>query len=135
MAHNQQVKKGDIHLSKGPSFDDGLWQTNISVNARTTSFHTENDSTYTVISIPKQEANSERKDEYSFLFKVKDKNNISLRLTEGVSFVFSGKLLTHRQSCNFPVNMKGETFINFSSYGTKRLFSHIKKSFERNNDK
>ena len=73
-------------------------------------------------------------DEYAFLFKVKDKNNISLRLAEGVSFVFSGKLLTHRQSCNFPVNMKGETFINFSSYGTNRLFSHIKKSFERNND-
>jgi len=135
VAHHEQVKKGDINLSKGRSFDDGLWQTNISVNARTDSFHTENDSTYTVISIPKQEANSERKDEYSFLFKVKDKNNISLRLTEGVSFVFSGKLLTHRQSCNFPVNMKGETFINFSSYGTKRLFSHIKKSFERNNDK
>ena len=135
VAYREQLKKGDINLNKGALFDSGLWQSNISVNARTASFHTENDSTYTVISIPKQEVNSQRKHEYSFLFKIKDKNNISIRLTEGISFVFSGKLLTHRQSCNFPVDMKGETFINFSSYGTKRLFSHIKKPFMRLDNK
>ena len=53
VAHHEQLKKGDINLSKVPSFDDGLWQTNISVNSRTVSFHTENDSTYTIIIIPK----------------------------------------------------------------------------------
>ena len=131
VAYREQLKKGDINLNKGASFDSGLWQSNISVNARTASFHTENGSTYTFISIPKQEVNCQRKHEYSFLFSIKDKINISITLTEGISFIFSGKLLTHRQSCNFPVDMKGETFINFSSYGTKRLFSHIKKSFMR----
>ena len=84
VAHHEQLKKGDINLSKGASFEDGLWQSNISVNAKTASFHTENDSTYTVITIPKQEVNSERNHEYSFLFKLKDKNNISIRLTEGI---------------------------------------------------
>ena len=125
-AYRDQLNKGDINLKKGASFDSGLWQSNISVNARTASFHTENDYTYTLISIPKQEFNSQRKHEYSFLFSIKEKNNISIRLSEGISFVFSGKLLTHRQSCNFPVDMKGETLLIFHPMVPKNR-SHISK--------
>ena len=58
------------------------------MNARTHEFHTENDSTYTVIIIPKQEELSKGKHEYSFLFNIKEKHNISIRLTAGTSFVF-----------------------------------------------
>lgn len=34
--------------------------------------------------------------------------------------------LTHYQSCNVPIQMKDETFINLSSYGKQTLVSHIK---------
>ena len=133
VANKVQDRDEDINLHKTPSFKDGLWQSSISVNGRTNEFHTENDSTYTVIAIPKQEEFSKRKHEYSFIFKLKEKHNISIRLTEGTSFLYSGKLLTHRQSCNLPIQMKDEVFINFASYGTQRLFSHIKKTMMRNN--
>jgi len=133
VANKIQDRDEDINLHKTPSFKDGLWQSSISVNGRTNEFHTENDSTYTVIAIPKQEEFSKRKHEYSFIFKFKEKHNISIRLTEGTSFLYSGKLLTHRQSCNLPIQMKDEVFINFASYGTQRLFSHIKKTMMRNN--
>lgn len=65
------------------------------VNGRTNEFYTENNLTYTVISIPKQEAVSKQKHEYTFLFNVKERHNISIRLTAGTSFLCSGKLLTH----------------------------------------
>ena len=47
-----QEEKGDANLKKVPSCDDGLWQLSIPVNARTSEFQTESDSTYIVIHIP-----------------------------------------------------------------------------------
>ena len=85
-----------------------------------------------MISIPKQDEISKGKQEYSFLFDIKENHNISIRLNAGTSFVFPGKLLTHRQSCNLTTQMKEETFINFVSYGTQRLVTYIKQSFMRN---
>ena len=87
VASHEQVHKGDINLKKVPSFKDGLWQSSISVNARTYELHTENDSTYNLMSIPKQEELSKGKHEYSFLFNIKEKHNISIRLTAGISFI------------------------------------------------
>ena len=125
------MDNGDINLKETGSYEDGLWQSSISVNARTNEFHTENDSTYTVITIPKQEANEKAEADYAFFFKVQDKHNVSIKLSEGLTFVFSGKLLTHRQSCNKESSIENELFINFASYGTQRLFTHIKNTFMR----
>ena len=90
VANEKQIDNGDINLKETGSYQDGLWQSSISVNARTNEFHTENDSTYTVITIPKQEANEKAEADYSFFFKVQDKENVSIKLTEGLTFLFSG---------------------------------------------
>ena len=51
MANEEQVQKGDINLKQVPGYEDRLCQSIVSVNARTNMMHTENDSTYTMISI------------------------------------------------------------------------------------
>ena len=55
-AFNLQGDKGNVNLKCVPASTSGLWQTSISINAQTTQLHTENDATYTVIHVPKQEA-------------------------------------------------------------------------------
>ena len=57
---------------------------------------------------------------------------MSLPLIAGTALLFSGKLLTHRQTCNVHEATNDELFINFASYGCKRLYSHIRQSFIRN---
>ena len=69
VAHHEQLKKDDINLIKVTSFEDILWQSNISVNTKTASFQTENDSTYTVSSIPKQENQGKMNRDSKVLFK------------------------------------------------------------------
>ena len=59
--------------------------------------------------------------------------NIFINLKYGVSFIFSGKYLTHREQSPKPCATKDDLFYNISSYGNKRLFSHIKTSFETKN--
>ena len=91
--------------------------------------HTENDSTYTIIIILKQVSYVKKRAKYECVFMLEDKHKVSIRLTEAISLIFSGKVITHHQSYNLPHTMKDELFINFASYGTKRLFTHIKNTF------
>ena len=93
--------------------------------------HTEINSTYTMISIQKQANYVKKKAKYEFVFILTNKHNVSIRLTERILVIFSGKLLTHRQSSNLPYTMKDKLFINFASYGTQRFLTHIKNTFVR----
>ena len=103
----------------------------MSVNTGTHKFHIENDSTYNVISIPKQVGHVENKTEYTFCFNAQDKHNVSVRLTEDISCVFSEILLTHLQSYNHGSSTRDELFIIFASCGSQHLFPHIKKIVTR----
>ena len=58
--------------------------------------HTEDDVTYSTISVPLQEVQSADRN-YHFMFQLNHKNVMSLPLVEGTTLIFSGKLLTHRQ--------------------------------------
>ena len=49
----------------------------------------------------------------------------------GVSFMFSGKYMTHKQYCNVDAHPRENCFVNFGSYGNERLYRHIRKSFDR----
>ena len=49
----------------------------------------------------------------------------------GTTITFSGKLLAHRQSSNVFDDLDDDLFFNFGSYGNKKLYNHIKKSFGR----
>ena len=135
LAFKKQASLGSINLQKVQSSCNGLCHSAVTVNAETAEFHTENDCTYTLITVPKQEykLSIKNKRQYSFVYKLKIKENVSIRLTPGLTFLFSGKMLTHRQTCNMLCLPKVEPFINFASYGSQKLFNHIRCSFLRNN--
>ena len=72
--------------------------------------YTEDDFTYSTISFPLQQIqNKDRK--YHFMFQLKHKCIVSLPLIGGTTVLFSGKLLTHRQSCNVFEAIDDEFFI------------------------
>ena len=78
--------------------------------------HTENDNTYTVVSVPKQSAAQEKLGDHIFIFELKNKETLGIEMAPGLSFLFSGKFLTSRQAVNENL-VSNETFINFASYG------------------
>ena len=135
--YDLQDKKGMVNLKQIPASKSGLWQTSISVNAQTKKLHTENDATYTIITVPKQEQSTQKNDkrQYTFLFKLQNKTNMCIKLRSGITFCYSGKLLTHHQTCNMPCSPEVDMFVNFGSYGTQRLYRHMRTSFNRNASK
>ena len=130
IAYRLQEKYGSICLEQVKSTESGLWQSSICVNAQTRIFHTEKDSTYTVITVPLQKKKYNR---YEFLFKINESNTLVFNMLQGLSFFFSAKFLTHRQACCQTDSMQDyHPFFNFSSYGNAKLFSHCRCSFQRN---
>ena len=136
VAYYQQASKGDINFKTVPSFKCGLWHSAVCINAQTTQFHTENDCTYTLITVPKQETNMKPflRRQYNFLFKLKLHENIAIELVTGVTILFSGTFLTHRQHCDRASSSMDGIFFNFASYGTERLYRHIMTLFHRKSE-
>ena len=129
VAYDLQSEHGDISLKATPQ-GSGSWTSNLCVNATTKCFHTEKDCTYTLISVPRQKKSMGK---FKFLFQLNDENLLVINLNPDVAVLFSGLLVTHRQT-SVRSNKKGnmdDIYINVSSYGNQRLFCHIKKSFER----
>ena len=57
-------------------------------------------------------------------------------MNDDLSFLFSGKFLSHKQTSGIGPGTKDDVFINISSYGNGNLSTHMYTSFERNtNDK
>ena len=102
-----------------------MWESTLSINAVTKHFHTEDDVTYTIIDIPSQ-AKRTKSNQYHFLFQFSKKYSIRIPMNIGTTIVFSGKLLTHRQSSMIFDNADDDLFFNFGSYGNKKLYNHIK---------
>ena len=132
LAYNLQDVLGDFNMKSVQVSEHGMWQTCICENAQTEQLHTENDCTYTVISVPVQDEKESIQPEYTFLFKLKEKSgSVGIKMDPGVTFLFSGKYLTHRQFRNVNVSSNNATFFNVASYGNKRLFSHLKSTIKR----
>ena len=53
IAHELQATVGDINLNKDKYSQYGIWKSVFCINARTTNFRTEDDCSYTVITVPK----------------------------------------------------------------------------------
>ena len=102
-----------------------LWQTSICVNAQTGEFHNENDCTYTIITTPKQDSTDDEQ-EYNFITQLMTNHNIGIKLEPGMTFLFSGKYLTHMQGYNNNITTSTSNFINIASYGNARLYYHLK---------
>ena len=131
VAHDVQSNTTDINITERYGSNVGIWQSSVGINAVTKEMHTEDDVTYTTISVYRQEFDSKDR-HFHFMYQFGNKCNVSLPLIAGTTLLFSGKLRTHRQTCNVHKATNDELFINFASYGCKRLYSHIRQSFIRN---
>ena len=129
---NLQRDNVDVNFKKVLSSNYGCWQSSICVNAQTKEFHTEKDCTYTLITIPNQSNMKDNQKRYKFLFRFNEKKYCSIQLSIGMSFIFSGTYLTHRQYANVNDDMNISDFFNVASYGNKRLFCHLNKSLHLN---
>ena len=132
VAYDAQSTWGDINLSNVATTVNGMWQSQICVDASTAVEHTENDCTYTVISVPNQHISLSRKMRKSlyFVFCISQSESLRLPLAPHLSFFYSGLFLVHRQ--NHPnTTQTVECFVNVASYGNERLFNHIRSSFGR----
>ena len=123
--YHQQSHKGHINLKRIEASKHGVWQSSVYVNAMTEKFHIEYDCTNTVIVVPKQPIVSKKDKEYRFVFQIQEYMNVSFKSKYGISFMFTGKYLTHRQQCSIDSDDKTDLFFNISSYGNKRLFIYI----------
>jgi len=129
-----QCSGNDINIKEGYASKDGCWQMSLCVDAKTDEFHNESDCTYTLISIPRQSylTNNSTCNRYHFLFQLTGRKNLNVPLYPGTSVLFSGMYLTHRQHHIADTSSSTNVFFNVASYGNKRLFNHIKKSFNKN---
>lgn len=129
-----QASIKDINIKEVYASNDGCWQSSLCVDAITNDFHNEQDCTYTLISVPRQETivSNKNGNKYHFLFQLTENKRLNIPLHQGVSFIFSGVFLTHRQHRVQDNSVLHDNFFNVASYGNKRLFNHIKKSFNNN---
>ena len=103
------------------------------INAETHSVHTENDCSYTVITVPKQ-SKCVLKSQTNFHFNFNPEQSIYLEMNLPITFMRSGKILPHQQLCNTKVRDPNDMFINFATYTNKNIFNHVRKLFTRVND-
>ena len=89
----------NINIKESRASDDGIWQMSMCVDYETQKFHTELDCIYTLLHVPHQKR-LKGSSKYHFLFKFSDDMNISFHLKAGISIMFSGQYITHRQSCD-----------------------------------
>jgi hypothetical protein len=124
----QQIDNKDLNLQANLSSSDGCFQSCICINAETQTYHTEHDCTYTMITIPSQTHTKKSTIVYDFLFELTSKQSINIPLEAGVSFIFSGLFLKHRQNKSHGICTADNTFFNIASYGNKKLFYHLRKT-------
>ena len=93
-----QNEVGDLNfkaIDKDNEDNTGIWQTSICVNAETTELHCENDCTYTLIVVPKQDNDKEQSAEYNFIFDLMKGFTVGIKMDPSVCILFSGKYLLH----------------------------------------
>ena len=125
--HDLQEEIGQCNIAKINGSESGLWMTAICLTCQTEKLHTEDDLTYTVISVPEQELTEH---EPFFMFELMNKFTLGIKMEAGLSFLSSGKYLTHRQVIPDSSSKDGN-FINVASYGNRRLYIHIKSTVKR----
>ena len=164
VAYNMQATCGSVNLQRVETTSSGLWQSKVCINVSTDKWHTENDCSYTLVSMPKQEY----KPNYVFFFQLNSKKQIGIPIVAGVSFMSSMKLLTHRQQKIADYNRRFDgasiidgpgwqararetsqvppqttntsperlcnNFVNICLYANRRLFTHIRTSLNRNQE-
>ena len=120
--HNNEI----LSLHDTVTSHCGCWHSTCCVNAETQVCHTEKDVTYSIITVPCQEVNDSR---YNFLLRINPQCNLVTNLRQGTNLFYSAYYLGHWQRS---MNMGGNhTFVNICSYGSRRLFSHLRCTLQR----
>ena len=102
VANGIQTFQGDIFMKKAKDKYSAMWHTNVYVNTSTGKFHTENDCSYILTTVPQQNIKAQKCHgyQYQFLFLLNNDIVIALPLTPYLTFLFSGTILTNRQKGN-----------------------------------
>ena len=121
-------KYADKQLEK-----NGFINSHLCVNAQTAVQHTEPDSSYTIITVPKQSKRTSKsrfENFGKFELIINDRKTIVIPMKIGTIFTYSAYMLTHRQQIAHE-NVHNDPLINIVSYNSKRLFSNMMESFRR----
>lgn len=113
--------------------NDGFWNTMLYVDGRTEELHTEKDSTYTLITVPRQKFTMKRNIEHRpmFIFNFGPQNQVIFPLNQKICLIYNGRFVTHRQAYTQECEDSEDRFINISSYGNEKLFNHLRKTYSR----
>ena len=115
----KKVSKLDIPINLSCQFN---------INATTKYSHTERDSSYTIIHVPRQ---NKVCDNFFFHFKISKNEELRIHLKPNTTISYSSYLLTHSQRKKGDFDPGKNHFVNISSYFSKRLFDNISKSLNR----
>ena len=61
VAHDMQRHYSDINLKLSGTSSENMWSTNVCINGTTEEYHTEKDNSYTLITVPLQNFNLQKK--------------------------------------------------------------------------
>ena len=61
VAHDMQRHYSDINLKLSGTSSENMWSTNVCINATMEEYHTEKDTSYTLITVPLQNFNLQKK--------------------------------------------------------------------------
>ena len=67
-----------------------------------------------------------------FMLQMNEFTTYTINLEQNLTCMYSGTFISHRQECDNKCYHDGSLFFNISSYGNKIIFSHLRKSFQRN---
>ena len=93
VAYNIQATHGDTHLKRVETISAGLLQSKFCINTSTEKWYTENECSYILLSVPKQDCIND----YFFFFKLNSKKYTGIPMRSIVSFISSMKLLIYCQ--------------------------------------
>ena len=113
--------------------DNGFISYNLCLNAQTEEKHTECDASYTIISVPNQlprKTNKGKRNVGRFELIINENCRMVIPMDIGISFTYSGYLLTHRQQVHNE-SQDEHPLVNVVSYNSKRLFENMLQSFRR----
>ena len=105
----------------------------ICFNAETEIQHTECHLSYTMITVPIQPVIVGKRGNFNkgvFQFVVNEDEIVTLQMKPGVSFCYSGSLLTHRQEI-YKKSTDYPEFVNTVTYNSRVFFEHMIESFRR----
>ena len=104
----------------------------LNISVKTGLFHTEDDVTYTEISVPRKFNGKSLFGTLHFLFHLNVEEMLRFHMCECFVEIYSALLLSHRQERD---EIQGKTNdlhnINMSAYANMKIFCHIRQSLHR----